>query len=85
MIYLPFGPQTLIGAPEKFTFAFWIIQTGPHIFINLIWSIIFGAIFARVYNVVPGKRIMKGLCYGLIIYLLDTFQTSMYSIPWGTS
>jgi len=24
------GPQTLIGAPEKVTFAFWIIQTGNH-------------------------------------------------------
>jgi len=78
-----FGPQTMVGVPEKFTIGFWIIQTGSHIFLNLIWAIILGMIFAKVYNIVPGKRIMKGLYFGLIFFLLGTFQTASYWFGWG--
>jgi len=58
----------------------WISQAGTHIVINMIWGTIFGALFAKVYNLVPGKKVIKGLCYGLIMFLITTLQFTTWAI-----
>jgi hypothetical protein len=65
------------------TFDIWISQMGSHIFINMFWGAIFGAIFACVYNFVPGERIKKGLFYGLLLLLITTFQIGTWLICWA--
>ena len=78
-----FGPQVMAGAPKIFTLDFWIYQSGSHILVNLIWGAVIGMIFTKVYNLVPGKGIIKGLCYSVIICTLSTFHYSAYAIGWS--
>jgi hypothetical protein len=51
-----------------------ILRFGAHAFPHLIWGAIFGAIFARVYDIIPGKGIMKGLVYSYTILLISTLH-----------
>ena len=67
------------------TIDFWVSQMGSHVFINMFWGSIFGAIFARVYNLVPYEKIKKGLIYGLVIFLITSFQVETWIICWGAS
>jgi hypothetical protein len=78
-----YGPEVMAGAPDIFSFDFWIFQSGGHIFVNLVWGAIFGMIFAKVYNIIPGRKISKGLCYSFMIFLFSTFLASVYWIAWG--
>jgi len=45
----------------------------------VIWGIIFGAIFALLYARLPGKDVMKGLYYGLILFLI----AEVYGMIWA--
>ena len=63
------------------TIDFWMSQAGTHILINMIWGTIFGAFFAKVYNLVPGKNVRKGLYYALIM----VFITSIYCNSWDST
>ena len=66
------------------TISFWAAQFGTHVLINMIWGTIFGAFFALVYNLVPGEKVRKGLYYGLIMYLITSFQLSIWVMVWFT-
>ena len=57
--------QILVGLAQQF-------------FINMIWGIILGVIYAKVYNLVPGKGIKKGIIYGMIFFLVASFRLSIY-------
>ena len=63
------------------TIDFWMSQFGTHILINMIWGTIFGAFFAKVYNLVPGKNVRKGFYYALIM----VFITSIYCNSWDST
>jgi hypothetical protein len=65
------------------TFDIWLSQMGAHIFINMFWGAIFGAMFACVYNLVPGEKVKKGLLYGLLLFLITTFQIGTWFIFWA--
>ncbi|WP_455280061.1 hypothetical protein, partial [[Eubacterium] cellulosolvens] len=71
------------GFPAAPTLDVWISQAGSHTFINMFWGTIFGMIFPRVYDLVPGKRVLKGIIYGLTIFLLNSFQLGIYWFAWG--
>jgi len=60
-----------------------ISRLGTHTFIHMMWGIVFGAIFAKVYNLISGKGIMKGLYYGLIVLLITGIHTSFTYIARG--
>jgi len=56
---------------------------GAHIFINMMWGIVFGAFYSRFNDLIPGKGILKGLCFGIIIWLIATFQIATYFLAYG--
>jgi hypothetical protein len=62
---------------------FMMIQFGSHVFIHLFWGVIFGAIFAKAYNIVPKKGIVKGFYYGLFIFFISTVQIATYDWAYG--
>jgi hypothetical protein len=62
-----------------------VILIGAHLIPNLIWGIILGAIYTKVYNVIPGMGLIKGIFYGLIFFLVASFRTSVYHLMWGLS
>ncbi len=54
------------------------------------WGLIFGALYATVHDVIPGKGISKGLCYGLLLYLISsvrpaTFLAAYTFVPLATN
>jgi hypothetical protein len=63
-------------------FDFLISQGAAHIFLNMVWGIVYGAIFARVYNLIPGKKLLKGICYALMIFLVTNVQYIIYYEFW---
>ncbi|WP_455277424.1 hypothetical protein [[Eubacterium] cellulosolvens] len=84
LIVSPLIGLQIAGAPIELTLDFWISQAGAHGTINLIWGIVFGVIFARVYNLIPGKGFMKGLYYGFIIFVI-TRTNDAYALGFGLS
>jgi hypothetical protein len=46
----------------------------------VIWGIVFAPVFAKAYNIIPGKGWKKGLNYGLLIWVLST----IYAASWLT-
>lgn len=40
------------------------------------WGVIFGALYPKFYDVVPGKATSKGLCYGLLLYLISSVRAA---------
>jgi hypothetical protein len=59
-------------------------QFGTHAFMHMLWGAIFGAIFVRVYNLVPRKGVIKGLYYGLIVLLMSGLRYSFYQLAYGS-
>jgi len=58
------------------TLDFWMSQAGTHALLNMIWGTVFGTFFAKVYNLVPGKKVLKGLCFGLIMVFITSIETT---------
>jgi MFS family permease len=56
---------------------YWVSQAGTHILINMIWGTVFGTFFAKVYNLVPGKKALKGLYFGLIMVFITSIETNL--------
>jgi len=46
--------------------------------LGVIWGTIMGAIYARFYDRVPGKGILKGLYFGLLIWLIKDIMAGSY-------
>jgi hypothetical protein len=42
---------------------------------NVIWGIIFGFLYERFYDLIPGKGVMKGFVYGLLIWLVSNIRS----------
>ncbi|MCX6659978.1 MAG: hypothetical protein NTX81_06320 [Candidatus Bathyarchaeota archaeon] len=59
--------------------------------INIVWGIIFGYLYARFYDPIPGKGVMKGLYCGLLIWLVSNIRSVSINgllptiAPWGIS
>ena len=50
--------------------------------INLIWGIIFGIIYSRTYNMIPGKGIVKGIFYGLLVFFFTAFREAIWMVAY---
>ena len=60
-----------------------ISRFGAHAVPHLLWGAFFGAIFARAYNVIPGKGVIKGLYYAYIIYLISAVHQGALWLAYG--
>jgi len=54
-----------------------------HLGYNIIWAAVFGVIYTKFYDVIPGKGAKKGLVYGLIIYLMIALLPASYYLANG--
>ncbi|MCW4033006.1 MAG: hypothetical protein NWF08_06395 [Candidatus Bathyarchaeota archaeon] len=67
-------------APLENAFMFsvgWIVLT-------VIFCIFFGLLYKRIYDLIPGKGIMKGLFFGLLIWFIKDIAAGAYLIFSGT-
>ena len=46
----------------------------------VIWGTVFGVIYSKAYNIIPGKNLMKGLIYGLVIFLISNIRVTSFQI-----
>ena len=51
-----------------------------HLSVDLIWGIIFGMIYAFFYDLIPSKGAVKGLYFGLLIWLIKDIAASSYAV-----
>jgi len=56
---------------------------GVNILIGIFWGIICGIIYSKTYNLIPGKSVLKGLCFGLIILSIMELRQSNFFIAYG--
>ena len=49
-----------------------------HISLGLIWGSIFGAVYAFLYSLIPGKGALKGLYFGLSIWVIKDVAAGSY-------
>ncbi|WP_455277970.1 hypothetical protein [[Eubacterium] cellulosolvens] len=56
-----------------------ILLVLAEISLGLIWGSIFGAIYSYTHNIIPGKGIIKGLYFGLIIWLIKDVAAGSYT------
>jgi len=71
-----------VGGQLISTIDFWMSQAGAHIVINMSFNIVFAMIFAKVYNIIPGKKVIKGLYFGLIMYFITVFAYTICIVAW---
>jgi len=48
--------------------------------IDIVWGIILGMIYSKIYHLIPGKKILKGLIYGLGLCLIYNIRTMTWDI-----
>jgi hypothetical protein len=66
---------------EMIDIHFILNQLGSQIMWHMLWGIMLGAIYPKVYNLVPGKGVIKGLAYGLIAnFLINELRFTIWSI-----
>ncbi len=49
----------------------------------IIWGTILGVIYSKVYDIIPGKNLKKGLIYSLIIFLISNIRVTSFQIPFA--
>jgi hypothetical protein len=65
--------QHLSQLPDFTSLDFWLNYFIYQIGLQGIFGGIFGIMYSKFYNGIPGKSIVKGLVFGLIIFLLGNF------------
>lgn len=51
--------------------------------IGIIWGAIFGVIYPLFYDKIPGKGILKGLVYSLIIFVITHEMVALFYVLVG--
>jgi len=71
--------------PDYLTdFGLIISQFGSHAVINMFWFGIYGAFYAMFYDRIPGKALVKGSIFGIIITLITSFRICIYWFSYGS-
>jgi hypothetical protein len=61
----------------------YVTVLGMRLIINMIWGIVLVSIYTQVYDLIPGKGILKGLYFGLLFFLVGSFRMAIYWFGWG--
>jgi len=78
--------ESILGLPTAqigLTFDFIIFHLLTEISITGIFGAIFGIIYSKFHDRIPGKRIKKGLVFGLLIYLLSNIFIASHFVLYG--
>jgi len=46
--------------------------------LGVIWGIIFGVVYSILYDSIPGKGVMKGLYFGILIWIIKDIAAGSY-------
>lgn len=79
-IFYPVGTMIGLLPPSQADPMMVIIKT---IVTTIIFGIIFGVIYSRLFDCVPGQGVMKGLYFGLMIWLIKDITAGTYVYNMG--
>ena len=66
------------GGMEIWTPSMFMLLSLAHLSLAMIWGVIFGLLFASLYGWIPGKGVVKGLYYGLLIWVIKDVVAGSY-------
>jgi len=66
------------GGMEIWTPSMFMMLALAHLSLDIIWGVIFGLLFASLYGWIPGKGVVKGLYYGLLIWVIKDVCAGSY-------
>lgn len=50
---------------------------------NILWGILLGIIFSRIYDLIPGRAVSKGLLFGLVYYAIFSIRHTTFMTAYG--
>ncbi|WP_455276237.1 hypothetical protein [[Eubacterium] cellulosolvens] len=50
---------------------------------NIIWGILLGVIFSRIYDLIPSKGVFKGLLFGLVLYAFFNVRFACFNYSYN--
>ena len=53
--------------------------------LNAIFGAVFGLVYLRFYDRLPGRGIKKGFVFGMLIYLVSNIHVAFYDLLYGLS
>jgi hypothetical protein len=66
------------GSMEIWTPSMWILLILSHLSLDIFWGMIGGAAYSYLYDMIPGKNVMKGLYFGLSIWVIKDVAAGSY-------
>ncbi len=70
--------EPLGGSMEIWTPSMWILLSVAHLSLDIFWGMIGGAAFSFLYSLIPGKDAVKGLYFGLSIWVIKDVAAGSY-------
>ncbi|WP_455369695.1 hypothetical protein [[Eubacterium] cellulosolvens] len=66
------------GSMEIWTPSMWTLLAVAHLSLDIFWGMIGGAAFSYLYNLIPGKAVVKGLTFGFSIWVIKDVAAGSY-------
>ena len=73
----------VLGPPKSLTPEVLLTVAIANVTYNTFWGVILGLIYARTYDVIPGKDIVKGLVFGMVAYLIANIRAAQIFTSFG--
>lgn len=70
--------EPLGGTMEIWTPSMWILLAVAHLSLDIIWGMIAGAAYSFLYGSIPSKDVVKGLYFGLSIWVIKDVAAGSY-------
>ena len=70
--------EPLGGSMEIWTISMWTLLALAHLSLDIFWGMIGGAAYSFLYDMIPSKAAMKGLYFGLSIWVIKDVAAGSY-------
>ena len=79
VISILIGVSEILVSEAVWDLSMYMLTISAHVSLGLIWGIIFGLLYSKYYESTPGKGVMKGLYFGLIIWIVKDLAAGSYT------
>jgi hypothetical protein len=66
------------GSMEIWTISMWALLGVAHLSLDIFWGMIGGGAYSFLYDMIPGKDAMKGLTFGISIWVIKDVAAGSY-------
>ena len=69
--------QPPVGSTEMWNSMIMLLGVA-HLALDIFWGMIGGVAYSYLYNMIPGKGVVKGLCFGVSIWVIKDVAAGSY-------